>query len=82
MEEDAHEHEGSFASGLDAPERHPEHERKGRFADAPDEREHVHEGSFAEGQETTEHHSEHEERGRFGTGAKRANDGVERQEEM
>ena len=70
MEEDAHEHEGSFSSGLESHERHPERERKGRFADANEEGEHVHEGSFASGQEATEHHPEHEQRGRFGTGGR------------
>ena len=81
MDEDAHEHEGSFSSGLESGERHPERERKGRFGDVPDEGEHVHEGSFAAGQETSEHHPEDEQRGRFGSGGKRPGDGGDAREE-
>jgi hypothetical protein len=64
MEDEGHRHEGSFATGTEKTEHHPEHEdEKGHFAD---ETGHVHEGTFAEGQAETEHHPEREASGRFG----------------
>ena len=65
MEEDEHVHEGSFASGVEKSEHHPETEEKGRFGAGTDA-EHAHEGSFASGVETSEHHPEEEHGGGFG----------------
>jgi hypothetical protein len=62
-----HEHEGSFAEGVEEAEHHPEGE-KGDFAEGEEESEHKHEGSFAEGIEDVEHHPEDETKGDFAEG--------------
>jgi hypothetical protein len=67
-ESDRHEHEGSFAEGVEDVEHHPEDEKKGDFAEGVEEREHPHEGSFAEGVEDVEHYPEDEKKGDFAEG--------------
>jgi hypothetical protein len=67
MEDEKHDHEGSFAEGQEREEHHPEREERGRFAD--DMEEHRHEGTFAEGQEGEEHHPEREQHGDFAEGS-------------
>ena len=66
-EPERHEHEGSFAEGIEEIEHHPERE-KGDFAEAEEESEHRHEGTFAEGIEETEHHPERHTKGDFAEG--------------
>ena len=61
---DKHEHEGSFAEGVEETERHAE-DKKGDFAEGEEERKHTHEGTFAEGEEDVEKHPEDEEKGDF-----------------
>jgi hypothetical protein len=53
-ERDTHDHEGSFAEGVEETERHPELDKKGDFAEGEEESEHRHEGSFAEGVESND----------------------------
>jgi hypothetical protein len=73
-DEHEHKHEGSFATGVEKTERHPERESEGDYAkghgDAEHEHddEHEHEGSFATGVEKTEHHPERESKGDFAEG--------------
>jgi hypothetical protein len=62
-----HNHEGSFAEGVEETEHHPEH-MKGDFAEGEEEGAHRHEGTFAEGVEETEHHPEDERKGDFAEG--------------
>jgi hypothetical protein len=58
-EEDEHTHEGSFATGQETAEHHPERlDMEGDFAEGEEALKPVHEGSFAEGQEETEQHAE------------------------
>jgi hypothetical protein len=60
-EADEHEqgHQGSFATGQEAVEHHPElEEEEGDFATGEELAKPVHEGSFAEGEEDEEHHPE------------------------
>jgi hypothetical protein len=58
-EEHEHGHQGSFATGQEVTEHHPEREEEeGDFATGEELAKDTHEGSFAEGQETTEHHPE------------------------
>jgi hypothetical protein len=66
-EPESHEHEGSFAEGVEEEAHHPERE-KGDFAEGEGESEHRHEGSFAEGIEDVEHHPEDETKGDFAEG--------------
>ena len=66
MEDEKHEHEGSFAEGQERDDHHPEREGRGRFAE--DETEHRHEGTFGSGQEREEHHAEREQHGDFAEG--------------
>ena len=66
--DEEHRHEGSFATGVEKTEHHPEREEKGHFAEGEEEGEHVHEGSFASGVETAEHHPEREHGGGFAEG--------------
>jgi hypothetical protein len=66
-ERDTHEHEGSFAEGVEETEHHPELD-KGDFAEGEEEGEHRHEGSFAEGIEETEHRPEDHTKGDFAEG--------------
>ncbi len=69
MADEEHQHEGTFATGEERTEHHPEREDRGSFArgEAKDE-EHRHEGTFAEGQEREEHHPEGERHGDFAEG--------------
>jgi hypothetical protein len=54
-----HGHQGSFATGQEETEHHPEREEEeGDFATGEEKARDTHEGSFAEGQEATEHHPE------------------------
>jgi hypothetical protein len=72
QDEDEHGHEGTFAGGQEREEHHPEHERRGDFAEgAEEESEHMHEGSFAEGQEREEHHPETGRHGEYAEGQER-----------
>jgi hypothetical protein len=68
--EEEHEdvHEGSFATGQEETEHHPETSPPGEFAEGQEHREHVHEGTFAEGQEDEEHHPEGGRHGDFAEG--------------
>jgi hypothetical protein len=66
-ESEKHEHEGSFAEGVEETEHHPER-KKGDFAEGEEEQEHSHEGSFASGGEESEHHPEQETKGDFAEG--------------
>jgi hypothetical protein len=68
-ETEKHEHEGSFASGGEETEHHPELDTKGDFAEGEEEGEHRHEGSFGSGGEETEHHPELDTKGDFAEGA-------------
>jgi hypothetical protein len=68
-EPERHEHEGSFAEGIEEIEHHPETE-KGDFAEGEEESEHRHEGTFAEGVEEAEHHPELDTKGDFAEGLK------------
>jgi hypothetical protein len=67
-EREKHEHEGSFAEGIEESEHHPERDTKGDFAKGEEEGEHMHEGSFASGAEGPEHHPEDETKGDFAEG--------------
>jgi hypothetical protein len=67
-EREKHEHEGSFAEGIEETEHHPERDTKGDFAEGEEMREHRHEGDFAEGIEETEHHPERDKKGDFAKG--------------
>jgi hypothetical protein len=67
QESEKHEHEGSFAEGIEETEHHAE-DTEGDFAEGGEEREHRHEGSFAGGGEETEHHPEDEKKGDFAEG--------------
>jgi hypothetical protein len=67
-EREKHEHEGTFAEGVEETEHHPERDTKGDFAKGEEMREHRHEGTFAEGVEETEHHPERERKGDFAEG--------------
>jgi hypothetical protein len=69
-EDDEHTHEGSFATGQEAVEHHPERlDMEGDFAEGEEAHKPVHEGSFAEGQEDIEHHPElRENEGDFASG--------------
>jgi hypothetical protein len=59
VEEDEHTHEGSFATGQETAEHHPESlDMEGDFAEGEEAHKPIHEGSFAEGQEDIEHHPE------------------------
>jgi hypothetical protein len=50
-DEDEHTHEGSFASGQETTEHHPERpDEQEDFAEGVEEQKHTHQGSFAEGQ--------------------------------
>ena len=74
--EDQHEHEheqghqGSFGTGQETSEHHPElEEEEGDYAAGEEKAKPAHEGSFAEGQEETEHHPElPENKGDFAEG--------------
>jgi hypothetical protein len=70
-EPERHEHEGSFAEGIEEIEHHPERE-KGDFAEgqAEEESEHKPEGTFAEGVEEAERHPELDTKGDFAEGLK------------
>ena len=58
-DEHEHGHQGSFATGEETTEHHPEREEEeGDFATGEEAAKPVHEGSFAEGQEETDHHPE------------------------
>jgi hypothetical protein len=67
-----HEHKGTFASGAEGAEPHPEDEPEGDFAEGqekePETEEHRHKGTFATGEETVEHHPENEPEGDYGKG--------------
>ena len=65
------EHEGSFGTGQEEVEHHPEAGPSGDFAEGQEHRKNVHEGDFAEGQEVREHHPEREEEGDFAEGQER-----------
>ena len=67
MGNESHEHEGSFAEGVEESEHHPESD-KGDFAEGEEESEHKHEGSFGEGIEESEHHVEDEKKCDFAEG--------------
>jgi hypothetical protein len=67
-EPERHEHEGSFAEGVEETEHHPERGTRGDFAKGEEEGEHMHEGSFASGAEEIEHHPEDEKKGDFAEG--------------
>jgi hypothetical protein len=66
------EQKGSFATGSEDLEHHPEDADEGDFAEgqekSPTTHEHRHEGSFATGEEDTEHHPEDLSKGDFATG--------------
>ena len=69
--EDANEHghQGSFATGQETTEHHPELEtEEGDFATGEELAKPLHEGSFAEGQEKVEHHPEDSTHGDFAEG--------------
>jgi hypothetical protein len=68
--EEEHEdvHEGSFGTGQEETEHHPEASPHGEFGEGQEHREHVHEGTFAEGQEEEEHHPEGGRHGDFAEG--------------
>jgi hypothetical protein len=63
-------HQGSFATGEETVEHHPEREEEeGDFATGEEKAKPTHEGSFAEGQETMEHHPERpDDKGDFAEG--------------
>ena len=67
-----HDHKGSFATGSEGAEHHPEDETEGDFAEGqekePAAHEHRHEGSFATGEETIEQHPEERPKGDFAEG--------------
>ena len=71
-EPEKHEHEGSFAEGVEEAEHHPERE-KGDFSEGEEEQEHRHEGSFGSGGEESEHHREQEKKGDFAEGLESEN---------
>ena len=59
--EDEHTHEGSFATGQEETEHHPERSaERDDFAEGQEGHKHTHEGSFAEGQEDHTHTHTHE----------------------
>jgi len=66
----AHTHEGSFASGQETTEQHPERPaEKGDFAAGEEQQKHTHQGSFAEGQQEADPSPElPENRGDFAAG--------------
>ncbi|MFI5285925.1 MAG: hypothetical protein ACHQ4F_06350 [Candidatus Dormibacteria bacterium] len=68
--ENEHGHQGSFATGEESVEHHPEREEEeGDFATGDERAKPTHEGSFAEGQEAVEHHPEDpESKGDFAEG--------------
>jgi hypothetical protein len=69
--EEEHEdvHEGSFGTGQEETEHHPEAGASGDFAEGQEHaEEHEHEGTFAAGQEETERHPEGREHGDFAEG--------------
>jgi hypothetical protein len=54
-----HMHEGSFASGQETTEQHPEcPAERGDFAAGEEHQKHTHQGSFAEGQQAADPHPE------------------------
>jgi hypothetical protein len=63
-------HEGSFASGQETTEQHPERPaERGDFATGEEHQKHTHQGSFAEGQQAAHPHLEFpENRGDFAAG--------------
>jgi len=65
-----HGHQGSFATGEETIEHHPEREdEEGDFATGEEAAKPTHEGSFAEGQEKVDHHPENpESKGDFAEG--------------
>jgi hypothetical protein len=65
-----HMHEGSFASGQQTTEQHPERPaERGDFAAGEEHQKHTHQGSFAEGQQAADPHPEcPENRGDFAAG--------------
>ncbi|HVC40693.1 MAG TPA: hypothetical protein VND54_01815 [Candidatus Saccharimonadales bacterium] len=65
-----HGHQGSFATGQEETEHHPERAaEEGDFATGEEHAKPAHEGSFAEGQEDVEHHPElPENKGDFAEG--------------
>jgi hypothetical protein len=65
-----HMHEGSFASGQETIEQHPERPaEKGDFAAGEEQQKHTHQGRFAEGQQAADPHPEFaENRGNFAAG--------------
>jgi hypothetical protein len=65
-----HGHQGSFATGQETEEHHPEREEEeGDFATGEEKARDTHEGSFAEGQESSDHHPENPaNRGDFAEG--------------
>jgi hypothetical protein len=69
-DEHEHGHQGSFATGQETEEHHPEREEEeGDFATGEEKARDTHEGSFAEGQEARDHHPENpENRGDFAEG--------------
>jgi hypothetical protein len=66
------EHKGTFATGSEDVEHHPEDAAEGDFAQGqekePQTHEHRHEGSFATGEEVIEHHPEERSKGDFAKG--------------
>jgi hypothetical protein len=65
-----HMREGSFASGQETIEHHPERPaEKGDFAAGEEQQKHTHQGSFAQGQQAADPHPEFaENRGNFAAG--------------
>ena len=65
-----HGHQGSFGTGQETTEHHPEREvEEGDFATGEEKARDTHEGSFAEGQESSDHHPENPaNRGDFAEG--------------
>ena len=68
--EHEHGHQGSFATGEETVEHHPEREEdEGDFATGEERAKPTHEGSFAEGQEASDHHPENpDNKGDFAEG--------------
>ena len=66
-----HQHEGSFASGRERSEHHPEDEPEGSFGRRSGAPESDHEGTFATGSESVEGHPEHGTHGDFAEGQER-----------
>jgi hypothetical protein len=69
-DDDEHGHQGSFATGQETEEHHPERlDEEGDFATGEEKARDTHEGTFAEGQESSDHHPENPaNRGDFAEG--------------